>query len=317
VGPTGAGKTLLLETIAGLHLPDHGEIWFEGQNITGLSPEKRNIGLVYQDCALFPHLSVADNITFGLKVRKEPTSEIRAKLAAMTKLVEVEHLLDRRPDKLSGGEKQKVALVRSLILKPRLLLLDEPLNALDPESRENLQYELKQVHRELGITIIHVTHDFEETFSSGTQVAVIGAGRINQVGTPDRIFRHPDSEFVARFTLMHNIFPGEVITTPEGKSTFKTGRLEFQVKSSDKKVCHASIRPDDIAVLKDRLSSNDPNILPGVVNRIIDKGPVFQVFLDLPPEFCCQITRKDFLSLNPKENEPAFISFSPDSVHLF
>jgi len=173
VGPTGSGKTLLLETIAGLHSLKSGEIWFDNRNITNLEPEKRGIGMVYQDCALFPHLSAANNITFGLKLRKKSAVDIRKKLAEMATLVKVEHLLDRKPDRLSGGEKQKVALARSLILEPHLLLLDEPLSALDPDTRERLQYELKQIHRRLGITIVHVTHDFEETFSSGKHVAVI------------------------------------------------------------------------------------------------------------------------------------------------
>ena len=317
VGPTGSGKTLLLETIAGLHSLKSGEIWFENRNITNLEPEKRGIGMVYQDCALFPHLSVANNITFGLRLRKKSAVDIRKKLAEMATLVKVEHLLDRKPDRLSGGEKQKVALARSLILEPHLLLLDEPLSALDPETRERLQFELKQIHRRLGITIVHVTHDFEETFSSGMHVAVIGRGQIKQVGTPEQIFRQPNSEFVAQFTMVRNIFAGEIGKKHDGKTVFRTGDLEFEVGECQNNVRHASIRPDDIAVFAEPLPHDSVNGFPCTITRIADKGAILYVFVDLPPEFCCQVTRKDYIAMGLKDGKRAFIMFRPDSVHLF
>ena len=252
--------------------------------------------MVYQDCALFPHLSVADNITFGLKIRKESAVDLKHKLTEMAKMVKVEYLLDRKPGRLSGGEKQKVALARSLILEPRLLLLDEPLSALDPDTRESMQYELKQIHRRLGVTVVHVTHDFEETFSFGHHIAVIGGGQIKQVGTPEQIFRQPNSEFVSQFTMTRNIFAGEITKKHDGKIVFRTGDLEFEVAESENKVCHASIRPDDISVFTESTTYNSVNSFPCIITRIVDKGAILYVFVDLPIEFCCQVTRKDYVS---------------------
>jgi molybdopterin-binding protein len=162
LGPTGAGKTVLLESIAGLYPVLEGEVWIGDKEITNLSPEKREIGIVYQDQVLFPHLSVEKNIAFGLKMRKCPKNEAKAKIDAIVEVVGISHLLKRSPATLSGGEKQKVALARALVTEPKVLLLDEPLSALDPETRERMQGELREMHRKVVVTIIHVTHDFEE-----------------------------------------------------------------------------------------------------------------------------------------------------------
>jgi len=205
LGPTAAGKTVLLESIAGLYPLKSGEIWLRGKEVTRLSPERRGISIVYQDHALFPHLSVAENITFGLKLHRHPDQELTEVLNWLSHLLEIAHLLDRRPDTLSGGEKQKVALARALSVKPEVLLLDEPLSALDPETREGVQRELRQLHNQLKITTIHVTHDFEEAVALGDRIAVLGDGCIHQTGTPDEIFRRPNSEFVDRFAMARNI----------------------------------------------------------------------------------------------------------------
>jgi len=173
LGPTGAGKTVLLETIAGLHPIKSGEIRVKGKEVTQLEPEKRNISIVYQDHVLFPHLSVKDNILFGLKIRKHPEQEIQATLDWMTGLLGISHLLHRKPETLSGGERQKVALARALSIKPQVLLLDEPLSALDPETRESVQRELRQLHNQLKVTAIHVTHDFEEAIALGSRIAIL------------------------------------------------------------------------------------------------------------------------------------------------
>ena len=221
LGPTGAGKTVLLETIAGLHRPRRGRILLAGEDITHAPPERRGIGFVYQDYALFPHLSVAGNIAFGLRLRGMGRGEIEKRVAAIGRLLGIEHLLHRMPGTLSGGEAQRVALARALVIEPRLLLLDEPLSALDPETREGLQRELGRIHRELGTTTIHVTHDFEEAVALGDRIAVLREdrldeglreGRIVQVGRPEEIFRRPASEFVARFVGVRNIFRGQALS---------------------------------------------------------------------------------------------------------
>jgi molybdate transport system ATP-binding protein/molybdate/tungstate transport system ATP-binding protein len=211
LGPTGAGKTVLLESIAGLYPVLEGEVWIGDKKITGLSPEKREIGIVYQDQGLFPHLSVEKNIAFGLKMRKCPKNEAKAKIDAIADMVGASHLLKRSPVTLSGGEKQKVALARALVTEPKVLLLDEPLSALDPETRERMQEELREIHRRIALMVIHVTHDFEEAIALGHRVAVLNDGRIAQIGTPEEFLRRPSSEFVARFALTRNILSGRVV----------------------------------------------------------------------------------------------------------
>ncbi|RLG70326.1 MAG: hypothetical protein DRO11_06430, partial [Methanobacteriota archaeon] len=178
LGPTGAGKTVLLETIAGLHRPLRGRIVLAGQDITHAPPERRNIGFVYQDYALFPHLNVAQNIAFGLKLRGMGRSDVEERVAAISELLRIQHLLHRMPEALSGGEAQRVALARALVIEPELLLLDEPLSALDPETREALQQELGQIHQKLGTTTIHVTHNFEEAVALGDRIAVLREKRV-------------------------------------------------------------------------------------------------------------------------------------------
>lgn len=268
VGPTGAGKTILLECIAGLHKIKSGRITINGREITGLEPEKRNIGMVHQDGVLFPHLTVQENIIFGLKVRHTPSERIKQELAEAGELVKINHLLERKPGKLSGGEKQKVTLARALVIKPDLLLLDEPLSALDPGSREALQAELKRIHQQLGITTIHVTHDFDEAMMLGQNIAVIGDGRMQQTGTPEEIFHHPASEFVARFTMMRNILAGEIVKQDKGRAIFQAGKLSLVItkpKQGGKLVC---IRPEDITITTDTAVSTD-TALPTPANGFV------------------------------------------------
>ncbi len=317
VGPTGAGKTLLLETIAGLHKVKNGKILLDDRNITLLESEKRDIGMVYQDCALFPHLSVVENIVFGLKVKHIAKQSIKKELDEITSLVGVGHLVDRKPDKLSGGEKQKVALARALAIKPSLLLLDEPLSALDPETRESLQLELKRIHQELSITVIHVTHDFDEALVLGKHIAVIGEGRIRQVGTPEEIFRKPNSEFVARFTMMRNILSGEFVPRNKNISVFRSGKIELKLVTHKEQASYACIRPDDISISADVSFRDGLNSFNGTISRIEERGMEVHVIVDVPPEICCSITRRDFSEMRLTTGQNITITFNPDSVHVF
>lgn len=315
VGPTGSGKTLFLEAIAGLHNLSKGKIQVDGKDITQLEPEKRNIGIVYQDCALFPHLSVAENIVFGLKVRNIARNIIKNTFIELVTLVGISHLIDRSTKTLSGGEKQKIALARALATKPSLLLLDEPLSALDPETREGLQAELKRIHSEKNITIIHVTHDFDEAMSLGRHIAVMGDGQIRQYGTPEEIFYKPNSEFVARFTGMKNILPGEVVKQTNNSSVFRVDGIDLVTSSLKGKTRFACIRPDDV-----RLSFTDHgglNTYSGVISKVEDKGMTVQLIVDLPPRIDCLITHRDYNDMRLNPGKQVFISFTPDSVHLF
>ena len=199
LGPSGCGKTTTLRMIAGFVLPTSGRILLKGVDISQQPPEKRPVNMVFQNYALFPHMTVTDNIAFGLRSRKVPATEVRAKVADAIRAAKLDGLADRRPQQLSGGQQQRVALARSLVNRPSVLLLDEPLGALDLRIRRHMQIELKRIQREAGITFVYVTHDQEEALSLSDRVAVMNEGVIEQIGTPEEIYSNPASLFVAKF----------------------------------------------------------------------------------------------------------------------
>jgi multiple sugar transport system ATP-binding protein len=199
VGPSGCGKSTLLRCIAGLETVDEGAIQIGDRDVTRIRPAARNVAMVFQSYALFPHLTVRENIAFGLVVREEPKAEVRARVAEASELVGVETLLDRHPFELSGGERQRVALARALVRRPDAFLLDEPLSNLDAGTRVQMRTELRRLHREVGATMLHVTHDQVEALTLGDRIAVMDAGRVRQVGTPDELYSRPRDRFVAAF----------------------------------------------------------------------------------------------------------------------
>jgi molybdenum ABC transporter ATP-binding protein len=317
LGPTGAGKTVLLEAIAGLHPVLEGEVWIEGREIARLNPEKRRIGIVYQDYSLFPHLSVEENIAFGLKLRKCPKASIKEKVNDIAEIVGVTHLLERKPQTLSGGEQQKVALARALVTEPEVLLLDEPLSALDPETKEMMQQELREVHRRTKVTIIHVTHDFEEAIALGERVAVLNNGCIAQIGAPEEILRQPNSEFIARFALSRNIFTGEAEEGEDGHACVDVGGIKLRVITESRDKVRLSLRPEDIIISKEPLHSTARNCFEGVVSDIVHRGAVVYVTVNLPPNFICLITRQSFEELELRKGVSVWITFKASAVHVF
>ena len=317
LGPTGAGKTVLLESIAGLYPLKQGRIWLNDEDVTSLEPEKRRISIVYQDQMLFPHLSVRDNIVFGLKIRKVDISDMGNTILWLSRLLGIEHLLERRPDTLSGGEKQKVALARALSVRPRLLLLDEPLSALDPNSRENLQKELRRIHKEYRVTTVHVTHDFEEAIALADRIAVIGDGFVQQIGTPEQVFRQPDSEFVARFAMVRNIFHGEVIDGREGEALFRVDGTCFSVVTDMRGEHHASIRPEDIILSHAPFPSSARNSFSGEIESVIDKGATLFLTVTLPPRMVCLVTRNSFDAMELSVGKKIYLTFKASAVNVF
>ena len=207
LGPSGSGKTTLLSLIAGLNQPTLGRILIGGRDVTGSTPQQRNVGLVFQSYALFPHMSVFDNVAFPLRVRKTSAAEIRRRVMAALELVQLQGLAQRRPAQLSGGQQQRVALARAFVFEPDILLLDEPLGALDRKLREELQVELKQLQRRLGVTTILVTHDQEEALSLSDRVMVLDRGQVQQIAAPQEAYLRPANKFVADFLGIANFVP--------------------------------------------------------------------------------------------------------------
>lgn len=233
LGPSGCGKTTLLRLIAGFEQPNAGAIYLDGAQMAGLSADKRPVNTVFQQYALFPHMTVAQNVAYGLKLKKVPKDEIQTRVRDMLAMVQLEHLANRKPQDLSGGQQQRVAIARAVINRPKLLLLDEPLSALDHKLRLQMQSELKRLQRELGITFVFVTHDQEEALSMSDRIAVIKDGRFQQIGTPIEIYETPANLFTAKFIGETNLFKAEVKGVypdqPDRDGKVTNGRIEVEV----------------------------------------------------------------------------------------
>ena len=230
LGSSGCGKTTTLRIIAGLEQPDTGSVWLDGREVTGLEPNQRDVNTVFQNYALFPHMNVAENIGYGLKLKKVPKSEIRKKVSQMLELVQLEGYEKRKPSELSGGQKQRVAIARALVNNPEVLLLDEPLGALDLQLRRAMQIELKHLQKKLGITFIYITHDQEEAINMSNRIAVMKDGRIEQIGTPDEIYNHPKTSYVATFVGNANILHGVAESIQGENAIVKIGNDRVIVK---------------------------------------------------------------------------------------
>lgn len=224
LGPSGSGKSTLLRLIAGFNQHQHGSLLINGKDVTGTPPWLRNVGMVFQNYALWPHMTVAQNVAFGLESRKLPRAEIRDKVAAALDLVEMAGYADRRPGQLSGGQQQRVAIARTLAIEPQVLLLDEPLSNLDAKLRVQTRQELVRLQRRLGITTIFVTHDQQEAMTTCQRIALMDQGVIQQVGSPLELFDYPVNRFVAQFIGSVNLFPGEVVQE-QGKAKFESANL--------------------------------------------------------------------------------------------
>ena len=281
LGPSGSGKTTLLRQIAGFDFPDSGRIVIDGKGVERVPVEKRRIGMVFQNYALFPNMSVTDNVAFGLSVRGVSRAEIAGEVQRALDLVQLGGLGERRPHQLSGGQRQRVALARAIVIRPQVLLLDEPLSALDKALRVDMQVELKRIQREVGITTIFVTPDQEEALTMSDRIGILREGQLVQEGSPEEIYDHPVSEFAATFLGDANILRGQATETGIrlGDGTEIVTRLNSMVRMTDKVSC--AVRPERITILPASAAvSTTGNRLAGRVSKRIFAGDSSTYFIE-------------------------------------
>lgn len=273
LGPSGCGKTTTLRIIGGFTSPDKGQVFFEGKDITNVPPNKRQLNTVFQKYALFPNMNVAENIAFGLRVKKKSEDYIRDKIKYALKLVNLDGYEKRSIDALSGGQQQRIAIARAIVNEPKLLLLDEPLGALDLKLRQEMQYELIRLKNELGITFIYVTHDQEEALTMSDTIVVMNQGYIQQMGTPEQIYNEPENAFVATFIGDSNILPGKML------EDYLVEIVGHKFKCIDagfgkNKPVDVVIRPEDVELID---KNSDRAILKGVMTHSIFKGEMYEM----------------------------------------
>ena len=323
LGPTGAGKTRLLEIIAGLQPPSSGEVWIADENVTALPPDRRRVGFMYQDYLLFPHLTVRKNIMFGLHDKTKRERLLR--VDEISHLLGLDHLLDRNVTRLSGGEQQRVALARALAPQPRVLLLDEPLSALDPQNRRTVRRELTDLHQKLGTTTIHVTHDFEEALVVAHRLAVLNRGEIVQVGLAEEAVRKPNSAFVADFFGVENIFKGEIVRSDSAmrsgvevyNAIFKSGALQLSVIFDREGSAYAVIRPEDIIVSRELTQSSAMNNLSGRILEIEKTGPLVRLTADVGVRIVALLTTQSLEALKLDIHSEAHFAVKAAAIHVF
>jgi spermidine/putrescine transport system ATP-binding protein len=282
LGPSGCGKTTTLRLIAGFEQPTSGRILLDGDDMVFTPPHKRNVNMVFQNYALFPHLNVFDNVAFGLRRHKQPKADIRQRVADALELVQLTGLEKRKPSQMSGGQQQRVALARALVLRPAVLLLDEPLGALDAKLRKALQIELKELQQQVGITFIYVTHDQEEALTMSDRIAVMNNGRVEQVGPPQDLYEEPTTTFVADFLGVSNLMT--VTAHGESNGQCKVALGEFELFASNGEVSTTGetrmvIRPERVHL--EAHGSTGQNRIPGMVERVVYLGNANQIIVGL------------------------------------
>ncbi|HEX4044905.1 MAG TPA: spermidine/putrescine ABC transporter ATP-binding protein PotA [Gammaproteobacteria bacterium] len=285
LGPSGCGKTTLLRLISGFEDPTRGSIYINGKDVSGLPPHERHVHTVFQSYALFPHMTIFENVAFGLRCQKVAASEINERVAEVLKMVKLENYASRKPSQLSGGQQQRVAIARATVNRPLVLLLDEPLSSLDHRLRKAMQIELKQLQRKLGITFIFVTHDQEEALSMSDRVVVMHEGRIEQIGTPREVYEVPRNLNVATFIGEVNILPGEITHIDGNKLTIDIFGKSRKAKSTDtttmgEKV-HVLVRPEDTRVWNQDEVEDTTEMFAGTVEEVIYKGTTVDLIVRL------------------------------------
>ena len=305
LGPSGCGKTTTLRLIGGFDRPDTGDVLFDGRRINDIPPHKRHINTVFQRYALFPHMNVFENVAFGLKVQKLPKAQIKDRVSRMLSLVDLKGFGQRHIESLSGGQQQRVAIARALVNQPRVLLLDEPLGALDMKLRREMQIELKNMQRQVGITFIYVTHDQEEALTMSDTVVVMNDGRIQQIGFPEDIYNEPSNRFVAHFIGKSNIIEGTMIKDREVRFC---GHIFPCVDGGfgENSPVDVVLRPEDIEI-----GAPDQGPLQGIVTDVVFKGIHYEMLIE------CQEHTLTVQSTRMRETGmPVGISVGPDEIHV-
>ena len=320
LGPSGCGKTTCLRLISGFDTPTSGQIFLDGKDLTFEPPYRRDVNQVFQNYALFPHLTIYENIAFGLRMKKVPAAQIRERVDRVVKMTSLEDFTTRKPAQLSGGQRQRVALARAIVCEPKVLLLDEPLSALDAKLRTQMRVELKQLQKKLGITFIFVTHDQEEALTMSDRVAVINAGRVEQIGTVNEIYYKPATRFVASFIGESNIVEAEILRS-EGEFLHcrLEGGLELDVRTP-KPPAHSqillSLRPEKI-----RLTRENPggrNSFPGTIEMEIFKGAVDDLTISVQGglQLGAVLTNDGQAESDLHEGERVFARIQPEDIHI-
>lgn len=313
LGPSGCGKTTTLRMVAGFELPTAGQITLDGKDLTFLPPNKRNVGMVFQSYALFPNMTVAENIGYGLKVAGKSKQEIKPRVEEMLGLIHLEKFGTRYPGQLSGGQQQRVALARALAIRPHVLLLDEPLSALDAKIRVELRHEIRRIQQQLGITTIYVTHDQEEALSLSDRIVVMSQGKIEQVGTPAQIYNFPETEFVAQFVGQINLLPVEVVNPAQG--VVKLGQQLIQAGQFG----YLNGQPVRLAVRPEELNPGfieGANNLNGKVDTITYLGSIVRIRVAIEGHpVSLDIFNERKLSI-PTVGDPYQVTFPVDACWL-
>ena len=304
LGPSGCGKTTTLRMIAGFELPSSGQILLDGQDIAQFPPNKRPINTVFQRYALFPHMNIYDNIAFGLKLKKMKPELIKKKVSHVLEMVDLEGFEKRKVSTLSGGQQQRIAIARALVNEPKILLLDEPLGALDLKMRKEMQLELKNMHAKLGITFIYVTHDQEEALTMSDKIVVMNNGRTQQIGTPEDIYNEPKNAFVADFIGQSNIFKG--IMTGHLKARFAGGEFECMDDVPEGTLVDVVVRPEDVIITKP-----EDGIITGKVTSVIFKGIHYEITVESGKyEMVIQSIK------SAKVGDTIGMSLEPEGIHI-
>jgi iron(III) transport system ATP-binding protein len=290
LGPSGCGKTTILRLIGGFHKPDHGEIYFGDKEVSAIPPYQRNIGMVFQNYALWPHMTIFDNVSYGLKIKKAPKNTIPERVNKVFSMVNLTGLEKRYPGQLSGGQQQRVALARALVLNPDVLLLDEPLSNLDAKIRQQVRAEIRKLQKELAITSIYVTHDQEEALTISDRIAVIDHGKLQQIGTPRDLYERPGNSFVADFIGINNLIPGEVkgLSAAEGWMSVQTrfGMIKclHEEKFREGDSCSVSVRPETAAICGPDERPDNMNTISGKVSFASYIGNAIRYDIELDEE---------------------------------